>query len=230
MANTDPTANSQLTMIALIMTRNKPRWTSTQKQHAKHLRIAADPNITTDHSLQQPLQPNDFPTAPSSALRFTWHAATTISNLDEAAGIARVRTETKAAFDALKAQGLSSTKIMSELLRGKRGSEFHATKMVVQAEKCKERAKEFRLLFPEIRGVPESISQADWNRLLRAQGYGNKAALKAEVKMRREAKGVCAVDEGLFDDEFENKAALNSRKRERVGDAWDGEPLGMLEM
>ena len=150
------------------MARNKSKRTRAENLNAEQLRIAADPNANQQHA--QPNQHSATHASPSS--RVTWHAATTISNLQEATDISRVRTETKASFDALKAQGLSSNKIMSELLRGKTGGQFHAAKMVVQAEKCKERAKELKMLFPEIRGVPGSISQAEWNRSLSAQGHG----------------------------------------------------------
>ncbi len=184
------------------MTGKKTKWTPEQKLKAKQLRIAANPNITAQQNGQQQVGAGyDLTTDPSPQSRVslqsraTWHAETKVSTEQQAAEVARVRIETKAAYDALKAQGLSTNKIMSQLFPGKTGHTFHAAKMVVQSEKNKDRAAEFKKLFPEIPNMPDNLSRSGQNMLLKAAGSKNKTEMKEELAKRRAAQGHHAIDD-----------------------------------
>ena len=190
--------------------------------------MAANPyNATRVHG-QQPARPGDRSAAGLAPQpQITWHAETNISNKHEAAEVARTRTETKAAYDVLKAQGASSNHIMGRLLHGKRGAEFHATKMVVQAEKNKARAAEFKMLFPEIPKVPNTLRQSDVNKLLKAAGCKDKTEVKGELARRRQAKGHRASVESLDDEAIMDEVVLSSRKRNHGEEISSELPISM---
>ena len=211
------------------MTKTKAKWTKEQKRERDQLRTAADPNNTAQHfGQQQVLAGHDYTTDPPTQSEITWHAETRVSNEQGAAEVARVRIQTKTAYDALKAQGLSANKIMGQLLPGKTGVQFHATKMIVQAEKNKERATEFKMLFPEIPNVPNTLRQSDQNKFLKAAGYNNKQDMKYELAKRRSAKGLYPIDDFEEDGGVLLEPAQDVQKREHDGNISVGQPMGML--
>ena len=203
------------------MTGKKAKWTTTQKLGAKQYRKAANPNMSVQQGVQYQAGAEYHSTAaPSPQSQITWAAESTVTTEREAAEVAYVRTETKAFYDASRAQGVSANQIMSQALRGKTGLQFHAAKMVIQSEKLKSRAAEFKLLFPEIPNVPDTLRQKEQNDLLKAAGYKNKKDMKYELTRRREAHNICTIDE-VEDEGVVAGPTQGSKKRKHGIAAYD---------
>ncbi len=208
------------------MTGKKTKWTPEQKLKAKQLRIAGDPNSTAQHSdHQQARAGHDVSADPLPQSRAIWHSETKISNEQQAAEVARVRTETKAFYDASKAQGIPAYKVMSQVLRGKTGHQYHAAKMIVQSEKDKDRAAEFKLLFPEIPNVPNAFNRKTQDDLVRSAGCKTKREIKNKLAERRAARRSSA--EYVDDESTMDELAQNAKKRKHDELFSVGQPMGM---
>lgn len=208
------------------MTGKQTTWTPEQKLNFKQLRITSDTNSIAQHSFHQQARAGHGVSAgPLPQLGVIWHLETTISDEQQAAEIARVQIETKAFYDASKAQGIPAYKIMSQVLRGKTGHQYHAAKMVIQSEKDKDRAAEFKLLFPEIPNVPNAFNRGTQDALIRSTGCKTRKEIKNKLAERRAARRSSAED---VDDESAVDELAQNAKREHDGLLSVGYPVGML--
>lgn len=96
----------------------------------------------------------------------------------------------------MKAAGLSTHRIMDIILKGKIGHRFHAAKMVIVFERSRERAVEFRSLFPELVHLMagDTLRKSDENKILKAAGY-TKIEGKNELKRRKVQMGQPSSDD-----------------------------------
>ena len=126
------------------------------------------------------------------------------------AEVESVRLETKKSYDSMKAAGLSTNRIMDCILKGKIGHQFHAAKMVIVFERSRERAVEFRSLFPELVDLVagDTMRKSDENKILKAAGY-TKIEGKNELK-RRKAK----MGQSPSDDEDDTRGMLSIDKKD----------------
>ncbi|KAL8746185.1 MAG: hypothetical protein Q9190_001768 [Brigantiaea leucoxantha] len=108
----------------------------------------------------------------------------------EKAHLEKVKQETLALWTKLKADGIGTYKFMDTALRGKIGSEFWTAKMVIVSERSKERAAEFKTLFPEYAERFGQTMKAGHLKKLRKEMGLTKEDWKLEMSRRREEMGI----------------------------------------